>query len=63
MTDEERIDRVAARMARLYGADFTQLKDVPESEGYHDLESKAFWREMAQEATDEWERSFEGEEA
>ncbi len=61
LTDEERIDRVASRMAAHYGLDFKELRDEPESSDYHDLHSKAFWRELAWEATDEWEKTFEEE--
>ena len=34
MTDDERIDRVAARMASHYGLDFAELRDEPEQADY-----------------------------
>lgn len=57
MTDDERIERVATRMARHYGLDFAELKPEPQSDGFQDLECKAFWLELAYEATDEWEKA------
>lgn len=54
MTDEERIERVAIRMAKHYGVDFSMLKPEPQSDGFQDLECKAFWIELAHEAVDEW---------